>query len=112
MQDSQPVGAVMLLKYDVESTPELRAHSFVISKHGAPSHYLAADSDEAALRWTTAIREAVERNNQVDPNCLDINSINLSDRNILKNSFVFLLYIFFSRIFNFIIRLTHGWILH
>ncbi|KAK0084665.1 hypothetical protein PV325_006601 [Microctonus aethiopoides] len=64
--DSQPVGAVMLLKYDVESTPELKAHSFVISKHGAPSHYLAADSDEAALRWTTAIREAVERNNQAD----------------------------------------------
>ncbi|XP_012539017.1 uncharacterized protein LOC105838197 isoform X2 [Monomorium pharaonis] len=64
--DSQPVGAVMLLKYDVEQTPELRVHSFAIKKKGAPTLRLAADTEEAAARWITIIREAVERNNQVD----------------------------------------------
>ncbi|XP_043471247.1 uncharacterized protein LOC122504277 isoform X1 [Leptopilina heterotoma] len=62
--DSQPVGAVMLLKYDVEPTLEKRMHSFAIRKKGAPTLHLAADSDEAAARWSTIIREAVERNNQ------------------------------------------------
>lgn len=65
IQDSQPVGAVMLLKYDVEQTPELRVHSFAIKKQGAPTLRLAADTEEAAARWTIVIREAVERNNQV-----------------------------------------------
>ncbi|KYN01606.1 Regulator of G-protein signaling 12 [Cyphomyrmex costatus] len=62
--DSQPVGAVMLLKYDVEQTPELRVHGFAIKKKGAPTLRLAADTEEAAARWITVIREAVERNNQ------------------------------------------------
>ncbi|KAL0126955.1 hypothetical protein PUN28_005350 [Cardiocondyla obscurior] len=64
--DSQPVGAVMLLKYDVEQTPELRVHGFAIKKKGAPTLRLAADTEEAAARWITYIREAVERNNQID----------------------------------------------
>ncbi|XP_043787530.1 uncharacterized protein LOC122712173 isoform X4 [Apis laboriosa] len=64
--DSQPVGAVMLIKYDVEQTPELRLHSFAIKKHGAPTLRLAADTEEAAARWTTVIKEAIERNDQVD----------------------------------------------
>lgn len=55
----------MLLKYDVEPTLEKRMHSFAIRKKGAPTLHLAADSDEAAARWSTIIREAVERNNQV-----------------------------------------------
>lgn len=57
----------MLLKYDVEQTPELRVHSFAIKKKGAPTLRLAADTEEAAARWITVIREAVERNNQVMP---------------------------------------------
>ncbi|XP_046825570.1 uncharacterized protein LOC124427110 isoform X2 [Vespa crabro] len=64
--DSQPVGAIMLLKYEVETTPELRLHSFAIKKQAAPTLRLAADTEEAASRWTTVIREAIERNNQVD----------------------------------------------
>lgn len=64
-QDSQPVGAVMLLKYDVEQTPDLRMHSFAIKKQGAPTLRLAADTEEAAIRWITVVREAVERNDQV-----------------------------------------------
>ncbi|XP_025988149.2 uncharacterized protein LOC105202015 isoform X2 [Solenopsis invicta] len=64
--DSQPVGAIMLLKYDVEQTPELRVHGFAIKKKGAPTLRLAADTEEAAARWITVIREAVERNNQID----------------------------------------------
>ncbi|XP_076230153.1 uncharacterized protein LOC116428500 isoform X3 [Nomia melanderi] len=64
--DSQPVGAVMLIKYDVEQTPELRLHSFAIKKQGAPTLRLAADTEEAATRWTTVIKEAIERNDQVD----------------------------------------------
>ncbi|KAL2715669.1 hypothetical protein V1478_015367 [Vespula squamosa] len=64
--DSQPVGAVMLLKYEVETTPELRLHSFAIKKQAAPTLRLAADTEEAASRWATVIREAIERNNQVD----------------------------------------------
>ena len=55
----------MLLKYDVEPTLEKRSHSFAIRKKGAPTLHLAADTEEAAARWTTIIREAVERNNQV-----------------------------------------------
>ena len=64
--DSQPVGAMMLIKYDVEQTPELRLHSFAIKKQGAPTLRLAADTEEAAARWTTVIKEAIERNDQVD----------------------------------------------
>ncbi|KAG8035588.1 hypothetical protein G9C98_001016 [Cotesia typhae] len=64
--DAQPVGAVMLLKYDVEATPELRNFSFAIRKLGAPSHHLAADSEEMMQNWITVIKEAVERNNQAD----------------------------------------------
>lgn len=55
----------MLIKYDVEQTPELRLHSFAIKKHGAPTLRLAADTEEAAARWTTVIKEAIERNDQV-----------------------------------------------
>lgn len=55
----------MLLKYDVDLTPELRVNSFAIRKQGAPTLRLAADTEEAAARWMTVIREAVERNNQV-----------------------------------------------
>lgn len=55
----------MLLKYDVEQMPELRVHGFAIKKKGAPTLRLAADTEEAATRWITVIREAVERNNQV-----------------------------------------------
>ncbi|XP_014468959.1 PREDICTED: uncharacterized protein LOC106741436 isoform X2 [Dinoponera quadriceps] len=64
--DSQPVGAVMLLKYDVEQTPDLRVNSFAIKKQGAPTLRLAADTEDAMARWITVIREAVERNNQID----------------------------------------------
>lgn len=64
--DSQPVGAVMLIKYDVEHTPELRLHSFAIKKQGAPTLRLAADSEDSGNRWTTAIMEAIERNDKVD----------------------------------------------
>ena len=55
----------MLLKYEVEPTHESRPHSFAIRKHGAPTLHLAADTDDAAVRWTNVIREAVERNSQV-----------------------------------------------
>lgn len=56
----------MLIKYDVEQTPELRLHSFAIKKQGAPTLRLAADTEEAAARWTTVIKEAIERNDQVN----------------------------------------------
>lgn len=65
-QDSQPVGAVMLIKYDVEQTPELRLNSFAVKKQGAPTLRLAADTEEAGARWTTVIKEAIERNDQVN----------------------------------------------
>ena len=55
----------MLLKYEVEPTLEKRLHSFAIRKKGAPTLHLAADSEEAAARWSSVIRDAVERNNQV-----------------------------------------------
>lgn len=57
---------MMLIKYDVEQTPELRLHSFAIKKQGAPTLRLAADTEEAAARWTTVIKEAIERNDQVN----------------------------------------------
>ncbi|XP_012267447.2 beta-1-syntrophin isoform X2 [Athalia rosae] len=64
--DSQPVGAVMLLKYAVMLTPDVRPHSFAISKPGAPTLHLGADTEDAANRWATVIKEAVEKNNQGD----------------------------------------------
>ncbi|XP_015598809.2 uncharacterized protein LOC107269459 isoform X2 [Cephus cinctus] len=64
--DSQPVGAVMLLKYDVTPTPDIRPHSFAITKPGAPTLHLAADTEDAASRWSTIISEAVEKNEQGD----------------------------------------------
>lgn len=56
----------MLLKYNVETTPDVRTHSFVIRKQGAPSHHLAADNEESMHKWINIIREAVQRNNQVN----------------------------------------------
>ena len=56
----------MLIRYDVEQTPELRLHSFAIKKQGAPTLRLAADTEEVAARWTTFIKEAIERNDQVN----------------------------------------------
>lgn len=76
----------MLLKYDVEQTPELRIHSFAIKKHGAPTLRLAADTEDAATRWITVIREAVERNNQVYAKLLDCDyssSIILINQNLI-----------------------------
>lgn len=55
----------MLLKYAVTLTPEVRSHSFAITKPGAPTLYLGADTEEAANRWATVVKEAVEKNNQV-----------------------------------------------
>lgn len=55
----------MLLKYDVDQTPELKMYSFSVRKKGAPTLRLAADTEEAMLRWISVIREAVERNDQV-----------------------------------------------
>ncbi|KAJ8687359.1 hypothetical protein QAD02_023153 [Eretmocerus hayati] len=69
--DSQPVGAVMLLKYDAELTLDNRPHSFAIRKRGAPTLHLAADSEEAANRWCSLILEAVDRNDQADTCWLD-----------------------------------------
>lgn len=91
IQDSQPVGAVMLLKYDVEQTPELRVHSFAIKKQGAPTLRLAADTEEAAARWTILIREAVERNNQVGKVNSSVQPSNSHERKIYFNIFLYII---------------------
>lgn len=65
LQDSQPLGAVMLLKYQVERTTEMKPHSFVVRKEGAPTLHLAADTEEAVVRWINIVKDAVERNNKV-----------------------------------------------
>jgi len=86
----------MLLKYDVEQTPESRAHSFAIKKHGAPTLRLAADTEEAAARWTTVIREAVERNDQVGDSHSPLDSSPVRDETVRDDS---------------LLRSTPGWTL-
>lgn len=95
----------MLLKYDVEQTPESRVHSFAIKKHGAPTLRLAADTEEAAARWATVVREAVERNDQVasdKPVCLVRPETLLRGKEKEKNRIR-------SQLFFFLPRSTLGW---
>lgn len=69
LQDLQPVGALMLIKYEVTRTvmPDQsnRPHSFRIHKEGASGLHLAAENEEATTRWIAVISHAVEKCSQV-----------------------------------------------
>ncbi|PSN48301.1 hypothetical protein C0J52_19251 [Blattella germanica] len=53
--ESQPLGALMLVNYNVSRTPDSgRQHSFLLDKSGATGLHLAADNEESAMRWLAA----------------------------------------------------------
>lgn len=66
MQDSQPVGAILLTNHSVEScSSEIgRPFSFRISLPEGTPLYLAADTEEAANRWIAVTSHASK---QSDP---------------------------------------------
>jgi hypothetical protein len=75
--ESQPLGALMLVNYNVSRTPDSgRLYSFILDKTGATGLHLAADDEESAMRWLAVISHSIERNAQVD-HWLDISNRNL-----------------------------------
>ncbi|XP_069699614.1 microtubule-associated protein futsch isoform X3 [Periplaneta americana] len=75
--ESQPLGALMLVNYNVSRTPDSgRLYSFLLDKTGAAGLHLAADDEESAMRWLAVISHSIERNAQVDQ-WLDISNRNL-----------------------------------
>lgn len=70
--DHQPVGATMLLNYDIyrvaDKSSELppRQFRFDIKKIGVPILHLAADTEKAILRWIEVLKDAVEQLKMTD----------------------------------------------
>lgn len=59
MQDSQPVGALHVADYSVVRTPDSSIpHSFRLSRKGALSLHLAAQSVEKLEQWLKALSSA------------------------------------------------------
>lgn len=71
-QDTQPVGAMMLINYDITRCDDTepgappRAFRICLKKQGIPTLHLAADSDAAAQRWQAVLTSAAERSKLAD----------------------------------------------
>lgn len=66
-QDTQPIGAIMLVNYQITRTPDCgKPHGFSIEKSGASGLQLAGDNDEATTRWMAVISHAIERSTATD----------------------------------------------
>lgn len=72
MQDKQPVGAMMLVNYTiirVEDTNEeapSRSFRFKLQRDGAPTLHLAADTEQAVVRWLDVLNRAAEESQTTD----------------------------------------------
>lgn len=82
-QDTQPVGAMMLLNYDISACADAeggapcRPYRLVLRKKGVPTLHLAADNESAAAKWQQALRQAGERAGYAQDTWLDQTRRNL-----------------------------------
>ncbi|XP_048478956.1 uncharacterized protein LOC105386277 isoform X2 [Plutella xylostella] len=61
-----PVGALMLVNYQLTEEDSGRAHGFRLHRGGGIRLSLAADSSEAAARWRAVLAHAIDASNQRD----------------------------------------------
>lgn len=70
--DKQPVGAMMLSNYDVRQVPDgdpdapERCFRFTICRKGVLPLHLAADSEQALIRWMEVIDQAIKDSDLAD----------------------------------------------
>lgn len=64
-QSIHPVGALMLVNYQLTEEDVGRPHGFRIQRGGGTRLQLAADSAEAAARWKAVLAHAIDASNQV-----------------------------------------------
>lgn len=72
VQDKQPVGAMMLLNYDIarvddedsEVTP--RPFRFSVTRKGVPALHLAADNEQSTARWLEVLLQAAKESELAD----------------------------------------------
>lgn len=65
MQSVHPVGALMLVKYQLTEEEVGRPHGFRLHRGGGIRLSLAADTAEAAARWRAVLAHAIDSSNQV-----------------------------------------------
>lgn len=71
-QDKQPVGAMMLVNYtiirveDTEQDAPSRSFRFKLQREGAPTLHLAADTEQAVVRWVEVLNRAAEESQTTD----------------------------------------------
>ncbi|XP_050347879.1 uncharacterized protein LOC126771818 [Nymphalis io] len=61
-----PVGALMLVNYQLTEEDAGRAHGFRLQRGGGTRLQLAADTGEAAARWRAVLAHAIDASNQRD----------------------------------------------
>ncbi|KAJ0174717.1 hypothetical protein K1T71_009825 [Dendrolimus kikuchii] len=61
-----PVGALMLVNYQMTEEDSGRAHGFRLQRGGGVRLQLAADTAEAAARWRAVLAHAIDASNQRD----------------------------------------------
>ncbi|XP_026495851.1 uncharacterized protein LOC113400488 [Vanessa tameamea] len=61
-----PVGALMLVNYQLTEEDAGRAHGFRLQRGGGTRLQLAADTAEAAARWRAVLAHAIDASNQRD----------------------------------------------
>ncbi|CAK1586834.1 unnamed protein product [Parnassius mnemosyne] len=61
-----PVGALMLVNYQLTEEDAGRPHGFRLQRGGGTRLQLAADTAEAAARWRAVLAHAIEASNQRD----------------------------------------------
>ncbi|KAK4874674.1 hypothetical protein RN001_014034 [Aquatica leii] len=66
--DTQPVGAIMLLNYEAARvyTDTTETFRFDLRKNDLPTLHLAADTEEGAIRWLSALQKVIDKCQMVD----------------------------------------------
>lgn len=65
-QSIHPVGALMLVNYQLAEEDAGRPHGFRLQRGGGNRLQLAADTAEAAARWSAVLAHAIDTSNQVN----------------------------------------------
>lgn len=65
LQSIHPVGALMLVNYQLTEEDVGRSHGFRLQRGGGTRLQLAADTAEAAARWRAVLAHAIDATNQV-----------------------------------------------
>ena len=66
LQDTDPLGAILLSNYTITKAPEInRKFVFKASKYGQRTYYFQADAEEDMTGWASAMASAADVSNKV-----------------------------------------------